>query len=280
MAKADLHIHTTASDGRSTPEQIIKNARKHKLEIISITDHDTIRGYRKAKEVARAYDDVQLLSGAEITADFNGRECHLLAYCFDPKHSAIRGLLAQHYRSRLERGKWIIEQLSKEGLALDIEEVKAEANGGNIGRPHIASVLVDKGYVASFKEAFIRYLSDQSLGKIYNEYHTHHEVIQAVKEAGGAIVIAHPGNMYNDDELNELVEAGVDGIEFMHPSHDYQTQKRIEEFADQHNLLITGGSDFHGGDTDYQKFFGVVTINTKYVHRLIRLTEQRKAIKV
>ena len=279
MAKADLHIHTTASDGRSTPEQILKNARKHKLEIISITDHDTIRGFRKATDIAEEYE-VELLAGVEITADFSGRECHLLAYCFDPDHPAIGQLMAQHYKSRLERGKWILGQLSKEGLQVDIDEVKAEANGSNIGRPHIASVLVDKGYVASFKEAFIRYLSDEALGDIYNEYYSHHEVIKKVKEAGGVISIAHPGNMYSEQELEQLVEAGVDGIEFLHPSHDYKTQKQIEQFAEKHHLLTTGGSDFHGGDTDYQKFFGVVTINTTYVHQLKRLAKQRKELLV
>jgi predicted metal-dependent phosphoesterase TrpH len=279
VAKADLHIHTTASDGRSTPRQIMEAAQKHKLQTICITDHDTIRGYQKAKEVVHEFD-VRLLPGVEITSDFNGRECHLLAYCFDPDHPAIKKLLAQHYRSRLERGKWIVDELSKQGLDVDIDEVKAEANGSNIGRPHIASVLINKGYVASFKEAFIRYLSDQSLGSIYNEYYSHTQVIETVKEAGGAVVLAHPGNLYSDEELNKLVEAGIDGIEFIHPSHDYDRQKEIEAFADTHQLLKTGGSDFHGSDEGYQKFFGVVTINTTYVERLIRLTEQRKAINV
>lgn len=279
MAKADLHIHTTASDGRSTPEEVVQRAHKHQLDIIAITDHDTIRGYQQAREIAEELD-IQLLSAVEISADFDGRECHLLAYCFDPTHPAIKTLLAKHHRSRLERGKWIVEQLSKEGLEIDIEEVKAEANGANIGRPHIASVLIDKGYVASFKEAFIRYLSDESLGNIYNNYYSHHKVIDKVKEAGGAVVIAHPGELYTEDELKSLVDAGVDGIEFIHPSHDYQVQKRIEKFAETHNLLMTGGSDFHGGDAGYQKFFGVVTINTKYVHRLLRMTNQRKQIKV
>lgn len=279
MSKADLHIHTTASDGRSTPRQILKNAEEHNLEIISITDHDTIRGYQKAAKIADEYD-VRLLPGVEITSDFNGRECHLLAYCFDPEHPKIKQLIAQHYKSRLARAKWIVNELSKQGLQVDIEEVKAEANGSNIGRPHIAAVLIDKGYVASFKEAFIRYLSDQSLGTIYNQYYSHHEVIAAVKEAGGAIVVAHPGNLYSGEELDELVEAGIDGIEFIHPSHDYSRQKQVEKFADNHNLLKTGGSDFHGGDKEYQKFFGVVTINTKYVHRLLHMTDQRKAINV
>lgn len=277
MAKADLHIHTIASDGHSTPEQIIRNARKHKLEIISITDHDTIRGYQKAKAVAQKYE-ITLLPGIEITSDFKERECHLLGYCFDPDHTGIKKMLVRHYHSRLKRGKWIVDQLSKQGLDLDIEEVKAEANGSNIGRPHIASVLINKGYVASFKEAFIRYLSDQSLGSIYNEYYSHHKVIETLKRAGGAVVIAHPGGMYSEDELDELVQAGVDGIEFIHPSHDYKTQKKIEAFAEKHNLLKTGGSDFHGKDEEYQKFFGVVTINTEYVHRLISMTNQRKAI--
>lgn len=279
MAKADLHIHTTASDGHSSPAEIVKSAHEHKLDIISITDHDTIRGYREARKTAEELD-IRLLPGVEITAAFNGRECHLLAYCFDPVHPKIKNLLAQHYRSRLARAKWIIDQLSRKGLKLDIDEVKAEARGGILARPHIAAVLVDKGYVASFKEAFIRYLSDESLGDIYNEYHSHHKVIKTVKEAGGAVVVAHPGNIYSEDELETLVDAGIDGIEFIHPSHDYQTQKSIEQFAEKHNLLITGGSDFHGGDKKYKKFFGVVTVNTKYVHRLIRMTQKRKEIKV
>lgn len=279
MARADLHIHTTASDGRSTPQEILKNAQRHNLEIIAITDHDTIKGYRQAAGLAADYE-IEVLPGAEITADFNGRECHLLAYCFDPDHPAIKQVMAQHYRSRLERGKWILEQLSKEGLQIDIDEVKAEANGSNIGRPHIASVLVDKGYVASYKEAFIRYLSDESLGDIYNEYYSHQKVISKIKEAGGVLVIAHPGNLYSEEELELLVDSGIDGIEFLHPSHDYETQKRIEQFAEKHHLLTTGGSDFHGGDKEYQKFFGVVTINTRYVHQLKRMASQRKELMV
>lgn len=279
MGKADLHIHTLASDGHMSPENVVKNAKEHKLEIISITDHDTLRGYRKAKEVAKELD-IELIPGVEITSDFNGRECHLLAYCFDPDQPAINKMLANQYRSRLKRGKWILEQLSKQGIDLDIEEVKAEANGGNIGRPHIAAVLINKGYVASFKEAFIRYLSDESLGKIENEYFTHHEVISTVKESGGVIVIAHPGNLYRKEELEELVEAGVDGIEYIHPSHKFDTQKRIEKFADKHKLLKTGGSDFHGGDKAYHKFFGVVAIDTKMVYKLKRTANQRKEISV
>lgn len=280
MAKADLHIHTDASDGHMSPKDVVRYAVKHKLETIAITDHDTLKGYRKARSFADERDDIKLLPGIEITSNFESRECHLLAYCFDPDHRAITKMVHDHYHSRLSRGKWIINQLRQKGLELDINEVKAEANGGNIGRPHIAAVLQDKGYVASFKEAFIRHLSDQQLGTIYNEYYSHHKVIDVVKRAGGAVVIAHPGRLYSEKELNQLVSSGIDGIEVMHPSHDYSTQKRIEEFADQNNLLITGGSDFHGSNKKYQRYFGVVTINTKHVHRLKRLTSQRKEMTV
>lgn len=279
MGKADLHIHTVASDGRMKPEDVVEYALEHKLETISITDHDTIKGYRKAFDAASEVE-IDLIPGVEITARFNNRECHLLAYCFEPDHESIKKLMKDHFVARLKRAKWIINQLSKKGLELSIDEVKAEAAGGNVGRPHIAAVLVDKGYVASFKEAFIRYLSDQRLGPIYSEYYSHKEVIETVKKAGGAAVIAHPGNLYSKDELEMLVDAGVDGIEVIHPSHNYETQKRMEDFAAEHKLLITGGSDFHGGKKEYQKFFGIVTIHSRQVHRLIQLTNQRKKIMV
>ncbi|HLR31244.1 MAG TPA: PHP domain-containing protein [Fodinibius sp.] len=280
MAKADLHIHTLASDGHMSPGDVVRQAIRHKLEIIAITDHDTLKGYRKAREIAEKTEEIRLLSGIEITADVDGRECHLLAYCFDPDHPSMLKLTRAHYHSRLERAKWIIKQLSKKGFEIDIEEVKAEAYGGNVGRPHIAAVLLKKGYVGTFKEAFIRHISDQRLGNIYNEYYTHHKVIDTVKKAGGAVVIAHPGKLYTNKELEQLTDAGVDGIEAIHPSHNYQIQKRIKAFAERHQLLITGGSDFHGRADKYQKYFGIVTINTKYVSRLLNLTNQRKEIAV
>lgn len=258
------------------PCEVVRYAAQHKLEIIAITDHDTLKGYDEAREAAGEAEEVRLIPGIEITADFNSRECHLLAYCFEPGHHRIRQLVLDHYRARLSRGRWIVKQLVQQGLELDIEEVKAEANGANIGRPHIAAVLLSKGYVGSFKEAFIRYLSDQQLGTIQNDYYTHQQVIETIKSAGGVVVIAHPGQLYSREELEQLVAAGVDGIEVMHPSHNYQTQKRIEEFADQHNLLKTGGSDFHGRAGKYQRYFGIVTINTDYVHKLLRLSKQRK----
>lgn len=279
MGKADLHIHTTASDGNSTPSQIVSLAIEKKLDVIAITDHDSIAGLQEAEEVA-ASENIEVLSGTEITASFNSREAHLLAYCFDPTHLEFRKLLLDHRKARINRGEWILGELSKQGLELDMDEVRAEAKGSNIGRPHIASVLVNKGYVASFKEAFIRYLSNQKLGVIPSDYYSYRQVIKTVKKAGGAVIVAHPGQMYSIEELDQLVAEGVDGIEVIHPGHNYELQKKMEEYAEKHNLLTTGGSDFHGINQDYQKYFGVITISTEKVNRMIRMTKQRKRMLV
>lgn len=279
MGKADLHIHTTASDGNSTPKEIVKLAAEHKLEVISITDHDSIAGLEEA--IAAADEkNIEVIPGSEISASFNDREAHLLAYGFDVENTDFQKLMRGHKKARIDRGKWILDQLSRQGLDLDINEVRAEANGSNIGRPHIASVLISKGYVASFKEAFIRYLSNQKLGVIPSDYFSHEEVIDTVKASGGAIIVAHPGQMYTEDELEQFVEGGVDGIEVVHPSHNYELQKKMEAFAEKHDLLLTGGSDFHGQSQDYQKYFGVITISTEKVNKMKRMINQRKTMLV
>ena len=275
MGKADLHIHTTASDGNSTPTEIVKLASEQKLDVISITDHDSIAGLEEAMDAAEKLG-IEVSPGTEITALYEEREAHLLAYGFDTDNTDFNKLMMGHRKARVERGKWILDKLSREGLDLDMDEVRAEANGSNIGRPHIAAVLISKGYVASFKEAFIRYLSNQQLGIIPSDYFSLEDVIETVKAAGGATVIAHPGQMYSEDELEELVKAGIDGIEVVHPSHNYELQKKMEAFADRHNLLSTGGSDFHGQSQEYQKYFGVITISTEKVNRMKRMINQRK----
>ncbi|MDR8389792.1 PHP domain-containing protein [Aliifodinibius sp. S!AR15-10] len=279
MGKADLHIHTTASDGRLRPEEVAPLARENGLEVIAITDHDTIEGYARAREAGEKIG-VEVLTGVELTCDYNGSESHLLAYCFDAEDPEFQKLLSNHKKARLERMEWIVGELAKQGLDIDKEEVRAEASGGNVGRPHAASVLVKKGYVGSAKEAFIRYLGNHALGPIQNYYASHLEAIQAVKDAGGATVLAHPNRFYTQDELEEWVEAGLDGIEVIHPSHDYEQQKYFQKFAQENNLLITGGSDYHGNGSGYLRHFGIVTMSLTQVSSLKRMTEQRKKISV
>lgn len=279
MGKADLHIHTTASDGKLKPEEVAPLANKNGLEIISITDHDTIDAYRVAKQTGDELG-VEVLPGVELTCDFNDRESHLLAYCFDVEDPAILELLSAHKKARLERIAWIVEQLNNQGLELSKDEVRAEARGGNVGRPHVASVLIKKGYVAGVKEAFIRYLGNHVLGPTQNYYSSHKKVIQIIKDAGGATILAHPGVLYSAAELEQWIRDGLDGVEVVHPSHNFNTQKRYQKMAEDNDLLITGGSDYHGHGQDYLQYFGIVNIGLDKVHRLKRMTEQRKQISV
>lgn len=276
MGKADLHTHTTASDGAFSPEKLIKHASKKGLETIAITDHDTIKGYLEAKPIAEELG-LELLSGVEITASWMGMEVHILAYCFDDEDKGVLNLLLDQKRARKKRMISIVNYLQKQGVDIGIEEVKAEAGRGNIGRPHAAEVLVNKKIVASFGEAFIRYLSSDKLKDIETEYSTLENVIDVIQNAGGILSIAHPGPIYSSRQINKMISMGIDGIECIHPSHNFTVQRNFTKTAASNNLLITGGSDFHGkGKTDYDPYFGIVTLGEQHVLSLKRMAQRRK----
>lgn len=275
MGKADLHTHTTASDGAYTPEDLLKYARKKGLQTISITDHDTIKGYLEAVEIAEKYG-IEIISGIENTVIWKGKEVHLLAYGFDAKNDEILSLIYRQRNARKERMEIIVDQLQKQGLAINIDEVKAEARTGNIGRPHAAEVLKNKGYVTTVNEAFIRYLSFEKLNEVKAGYAGIDEVIDIFKKGGGVLSLAHPGPLYSSKEVQELVSLGIDGIECIHPSHSFSVQRVFTALAERENLLITGGSDFHGkGTSDYDPYFGIVTLGDQHVASLKRMIRRR-----
>lgn len=277
LSKADLHIHTTCSDGRLQPEEVVELAIEKKLSAISITDHDTCKGYYAAKEKADELG-IELVPGVEITSSFQGSEAHILAYYFETHTNFLQDFLDNQRNARKQRIKKIIRTVQKKGVAVEYDEVWAEANGANIGRPHLARVLTQKGYVSSPKEAFIRYLSDQKLGTIENTYPDYKVVIDVVKNVGGACVIAHPGKMYSEKQIQDFIDAGIDGIECIHPSHNYKLQKKYTELCEKHSLLMTGGSDTHEGKGVGYTNFGVVTIAQKHIEKMKKMTQQRKNI--
>ncbi|MEX2604585.1 MAG: PHP domain-containing protein [Gracilimonas sp.] len=277
LSKADLHIHTTCSDGKLSPSEAVELAKEKNLASLSITDHDTYKGYFEAINKANELE-IELIPGAEITSTIGDKEAHILAYYFDPDTSYLEDFLKQQKTARKQRIKGIIKTIQKTGIDVDYDEVWAEANGANMGRPHLARVLTQKGYVSSPKEAFIRYLSNQKLGNIENTYSDYREVIEIIKNVGGACVVAHPGKMYTDDEMTDFVEAGIDGIECIHPSHNFTLQKKYTEFCVEHGLLMTGGSDTHEGKDAGYTNLGVVTIAYKHVEKMKKMTDQRKNI--
>lgn len=276
MGSVDLHIHSTASDGKSTPREIVQKASDLGLDTIAITDHDTYNGFFEARKAGDELD-VRVLPGIEVTGLYEQREVHILAYCFDVASAELQQLLQAQKIARINRARWIIGELRKQGLNIEIREVMAQALGGLLARPHIAEVLINKGYVGSLREAFIRYLSDQALGNIKSNYVSYREVIDEIHNAGGAAVLAHPGLSYTDDDLETFVKAGIDGIEYLHPSHNYNLQQKYNEFAGKHQLLKTGGSDYHGGPDEYSQYFGILTLGKSELDRLIQMTDYRKS---
>lgn len=278
MGKADLHIHTNASDGDLSPKQVIKKVKSKGLETFSITDHDTITGYLDAKKSADE-EDLELIPGVEISTVWEKREIHVLAYAFDEQNERFLNLIQNQRSARRKRMRAIIELLKKEGLDINYDEVRAESLNGNLGRPHAATVLISKGYVASVSEAFIRYLSSDKIKDIKTEYAKLDEVVATVHDAGGILSIAHPGPLYTDQDIRELLKYPFDGIECIHPSHSYKKQKKYLDMAKDKNLLITGGSDFHGsGKSEYDPYLGVVTISLSFVEALKRTAESRKSL--
>lgn len=275
MGKADLHIHTTASDGAAEPADLVELAVSKNLNTISITDHDTIEGYRQARPLAESHA-IHLIPGVEFTARHNGREIHLLAYHFNPHNKDILSLLRRQRQARRERMEKILDHLrSSQGVDLDLDEVKAYARSSVVGRPHVARLMVKKRLVSSVSEAFIRYLGSSVIETFEVPYASVAEIAGVTREAGGVTSLAHPGPLYTLEEVEDLVDQGLDGIECIHPAHDFEKQKMFIELAESRHLLITGGSDFHGTGVKYDPWFGIVTLSEGRVRDLERVSRNR-----
>ena len=265
--KADLHTHTTASDGRENPERLVDLALEKGLTSLAITDHDTLDGYQKAKPRADERG-IHLITGIENTVLWRGKEVHLLAYFFDANHPEVLQFVARQKRARRLRMEKIVAKLQAQGLDITMDEVLAEAYKGNVGRPHAAAVLIQKRVVATIPEAFVRYLDQQKL-QIQTEYASLEEAIHVFHRAGGVLSLAHPGRMFKVPELLDLLEHDFDAIECIHPSHPYHIQKRMKTLAMRFQKLLTGGSDFHKNDENgFHPFFGIVTLSEDHVSQL------------
>ena len=278
MGKADLHLHTKASDGVLTVAELLDRVAGKGLQTISITDHDTIEGFLEARDMV-SDKGIELIPGVELTVIWKSMEVHLLAYDFDYKNDSFLSMIANQKIARRLRMKKIIGILQKEGVDIDYDEVRAISGSGNVGRPHAAAVLIKKGYVSSVPEAFIRYLSAEKIKTVETEYIKIEDGIDVVKKAGGVLSIAHPGRLFSIDEVNELLAFELDGIECIHPSHTFSLQRELTRLAKSKDLLITGGSDYHGKRISaYDPYFGIVTLSQNHVDSLRRSAAARKRI--
>lgn len=249
----DLHIHTTASDGTSPPSAVVAAALASGLDVIAITDHDSVQGVGEALESASGRS-LTVVPGVELSAAVDeSRDVHILGYFVD--HTDLRLLAAlEHLRSRrLERAREMVDALAAAGFDVTIERVLAHAGEGAVGRSHIARALVDAGQVESVELAFRRLIGRGERFFIEKRLLSAAEAVALIRDAGGVAVLAHPGISRADDAIPGLVHAGLEGIEAFHAEHSDADRERYAAQAARLGLVATGGSDYHGSDTRSSK---------------------------
>ncbi|MBI5667599.1 MAG: PHP domain-containing protein [Chloroflexi bacterium] len=247
--RVDLHLHTTASDGQLAPSALVRLAQAQRLDVIAITDHDTTAGLAEAEQAAGGLPVIIL--GIELSAEDARLDVHVLGYFFDAQDEAFQAVLARFRDDRERRGQKIVVKLAELGLPVAWERVLALANGGAVGRPHVARALVEAGYVESVKEAFDRFLYTGGPAYVPRERLTPEGAIDLIHGAGGAAVLAHPGLLPDYAVMVvRLVSAGLDGVEVAHPKNSETVRANLRALAGHYGLVMTGGSDYHGPESD------------------------------
>ncbi|MFD6036548.1 PHP domain-containing protein [Streptomyces griseoincarnatus] len=248
--RIDLHTHSTASDGTDTPAELVRKAAAAGLDVVALTDHDTTRGHAEA--LAALPQGLTLVTGAELSCRLDGVSMHLLAYLFDPEEPALLAERELVRDDRVPRAKGMIAKLNELGVPVTWEQVARIAGNGSVGRPHVASALVEIGVVDSVSDAFTpEWLADGGRAYVPKHETDPFEAVRLVKDAGGVAVFAHPaavkrGRTVPDSAIAELARAGLDGIEVDHMDHDPGTRARLRGLAGELGLLVTGSSDYHG----------------------------------
>jgi 3',5'-nucleoside bisphosphate phosphatase len=251
MGNIDLHLHTTASDGVMTPSEIVNYAKNKGLQAIAITDHDTIEGLKEGLLEGERIG-LEVIPGIEISAEHSPGSMHLLGFFIDINHPILKERLEYLQRARAERNPRMAEKLNKLGINITFDEVLKASGGGQVGRPHFAQVLIGKGYVRSFQEAFDRFLKKGAPAYVEKMRFSAEESIHFINEANGVAVLAHPNtlqlNGYSELEnvILRLVKTGLRGIEAYYPEHSALEVAQYKTLAERHGLLVTGGTDYHG----------------------------------
>ena len=271
----DLHLHTTASDGRSSPAALVEEAAAAGVRTMGVTDHDTLAGVPEVLDAARDRG-VDVVSGIEITAVHESRDVHMLGYFLDPAHVELGDFLARMREERRRRAAEIVAILERLGAPVDLAAIEAERGRGgkSLGRPLIAAALVAAGHVDSIADAFERYLGDGRPAFVARAGAAPAQVVEIIARAGGLSSLAHPGKLGFDHGVEGhfvegLVAAGLDGIEVYHPDHDETAVDRYRRVADRYALLVTGGSDYHGPGSGREAGLGRVGLPAPDFARLV-----------
>lgn len=264
--RIDLHIHSTASDGALAPEAVVEAALAGRLDVIAIADHDTVAGVVPAS--AAADGRLEVIPAVELSSTRAGREYHILGYYIDPFSAVLGEFTRAAGRRRQDRMAGMVERLGRMGVLVPFDDVLAEAGeAANVGRPHLARVLLQRGHVRTFAEAFTRFIGDGGPAFVPVELLSPEGAVALVHAAGGLAVWAHPPVEVLADEIDGLVQAGLDGVECYRPRTSPPEIERIRAVARERGLLLTGGSDWHG---EWQGLLGEFAVGEDAVPEILQ----------
>ncbi|MHB8905906.1 MAG: PHP domain-containing protein [Melioribacteraceae bacterium] len=273
--KIDLHTHTNYSDGIFTPAELVEKAHKRGLDIISITDHDSINGIKEAAERAKDFG-IEIIPGMEISTDVDEKEVHLLAYFIDIENEELLKYLSFFRDERMHRAKRMVQKLRDLGLKITVDDVIDRAKNCAIGRPHIAYTMIELGLIKNYNEAFEKYIGDYGPAFERKIHVSSQSALKLISDAGGLSFIAHPGYMKENLLLN-LIKAGIDGIECTHPSHNENQVQFYRGIVNQYCLLESGGSDFHGGKKMDEETLGKFTLGQNQFEAMKKMIQKNNA---
>ena len=279
MSKIDLHLHSTASDGRFSPEEIVRKSAEQGLTVIALADHDSVDGVAPALAAARAFSGLKVIPGVEISTYVPRGEVHILGYFIDYTSEELRVRLERMRDSRRDRAQRMIAKLGDLGIHIEWQRVQEIAGTGSMGRPHIAQALLEKGYVDSVSQAFAKYLGRDGLAYVEGVKMIPVEAVELVIKTGGLPVLAHPLTVDNlETVVTELKAAGLVGIEAYYKEYTAEEVAGLVGLADRNHLITTGGSDYHGLEADTETMIGGAEVPIEAAERLIALAEARARV--
>jgi predicted metal-dependent phosphoesterase TrpH len=264
----DLHSHTDSSDGQHPPEELVRLAHLAGVRCLAVTDHDTVAGVARARAAGEVLG-VEIVAGIELSAELNRREVHILGHFVRPDDPQLMKLSEGLRHERRRRMEQMVAKLVALGIPMTLAEVERQAGSDNLGRPHLAQALLERGLVSTVKEAFDRYLGDGRPACVGRERLPTAEAIALIKRSGGVATLAHPGlSKVTEHEIQQLAREGLQGLEVFHTDHNPSTRQKYQSIAEQLGLVPTAGSDFHGERVAPRRMLGSANMSRDAFERL------------
>ncbi len=260
----DLHMHTYYSDGSFSPDEVIRRAAARKITVVSITDHDSVNGIQEAIDCGMKYN-VEVIPGIELSATCGEREVHILGYFIDYQNKELQNYLEFFRGERVKRAREMVSRLNELQIPVSIDDVLNNAEGRSIGRPHVAEAVLETGRVKNYLEVFHKFIGFGCPAYVEKYRLDVKEAVTMIARAGGLSFIAHPNDTLAESVLFDIIKAGIDGIETVHPSLNPSKSNYYRGIAREYYLLESGGSDFHGGKRDDEMNIGRYGVPVEYI---------------